>query len=705
MPRPGEFNFCVQYYRQPTPLPAEWEDDLRHVRDLGFTAVQLRPQWAWHEPREGEFRWDDIDRLMDLTGELGLKVLFKFFVESAPPWLFRNYESKRYAQDGRPIQPRARGSFYVGGWLPCFDRPLVREKTERFVTAGILRYRDRDNLLGWHVWNEPRSRPFEDCACADSNALYRRWLADNFGSPESFSARFGTVCTDWEELDPPPDSSAYYDTWLWRQYRAWAVSDRIRWLAGLVRSLDGSRPVFCHVGFNSVLQPTLLDTCDDFQTAAHVDVYGTSFPHWTGDFHTFARVDRPSLFSNPEYRREMFLYSLQARWMAAVKDYFWINEVYGNSWNYMAEDFSGEDIRFMLVSAISEGAKGIVIWQFRPERFSEESITSGLIAPDGSDTERSRAAAVVCAARHRHPEAFSTWTPEKSRVALVFGLSLDMYSEIEDAEDLGRAGTVCYRYKDSLKGWYSLFWQLGLAVDIIPAEDLARVKDYDLVTLPYFHLCSKEQAEVIAKYVDGGGVLLAEPGTAFRDSHTTWVNPVRPGFGLDRLFGCREMSNKACLSPVRVEALGHRLDATRMIARLDPLEGARDLSDGRGFLFEKSAGNGRTFYFGFYPGISWRDTGEQRFLALAADLLKRCGLYADIQPGKPLVRVRRGTVGENPARPAAFVLNYEDSGQPVSVRLLEPGRYRCLLTGREIEVPGEFSVGPRETLFLVPVDF
>jgi len=63
MPRPDGFHLCVQYYRQPTPPPEEWEDDLKHIKSLGFTAVQLRPQWAWHEVEEGVFRWEDIDRL------------------------------------------------------------------------------------------------------------------------------------------------------------------------------------------------------------------------------------------------------------------------------------------------------------------------------------------------------------------------------------------------------------------------------------------------------------------------------------------------------------------------------------------------------------------------------------------------------------------------------------------------------------------
>lgn len=706
MPQPFDFHLGVQYYRQPTPLPAEWEDDLRHIKRLGFTAVQLRPQWAWHEPEEGKFRWDDIDRLLDLTGEIGLKVVFKFFVESAPAWLFRNYDSVRVAPDGRPIQPRGRGSFYLGGWFPCFDRPLVRLKTESFVSEGVLRYRDRDHILGWHLWNEPRCRPFEDCACQHSNAMYRRWLADNFGTPEQFSERFGAALADWEDITAPPDASSYYDAWLWRRFRAWAVADRIHWLADLVRSLDNTRPLFCHVGFNSVLQPSMLDTCDDLQTAKHVDVYGTSLPHWTGDFHTFAQVDRPALFTFDGYRDEMFLYALQARWIAAVKDYFWVNEIYGNSWNYMAEDFTGQDIRFMLASVISEGARGTLIWQFRPERFSEESITSGLIASDGTDTDRSLAAAEICSARERCPEAFRTWKPEKARVAVVFSHALDMYSEMEDAEDLSRAGTVCYRYKDSLKGWYSMLWRLGLAVDIVPAEELERIGGYAFVALPYLHLVSAAQAEVLKKYVEDGGVLAADIGVAFRDLNNTWVNAVRPGFGLERLFGCRERFNKAIQEPRTLDISGKRITATRMLGKLDTLAGGEDLSGGQGLLVSNRSGRGQAFHFGFYPGISYRDRAERDCLALVGSLLNGCGVETPIQPGAPLLRVRRGTVVDNGnERPAAFVLNYEDTGAALPAGSLAPGRYRCLITDRKLEAAGENTIGPRETLFLIPEDY
>ncbi|HUU27059.1 MAG TPA: beta-galactosidase [archaeon] len=704
MPTPDEFHLCVQYYRQPTPPPEEWEEDLKHIKRLGFTAVQLRPQWAWHEPREGEFRWDDLDRLIDLTAKTGLKVLFKFLVESAPLWLFRDYDAARVAPDSRPLLPRAQGAYYLGGWWPCFDRPLVREKAERFFVQGVRRYRDRENILGWHLWNEPRSRPFEDCACRDSNALYRRWLAERYGSVEAFNARFGLAIPSWEDINPPGDLSAYYDSWLWRTWRAYAVADRIAWLADLVRIHDSSRPIFCHVGFNSVLQPTLLDTCHDVLTSRPVDVYGTSLPHWTGDFHTFFKVDRPALFSNPACREEAFLYSLQARWIASVKDYFWINEVYGNNWNYMAEDYSGDDIRFMLLSTISEGARGIVIWQFKPERFSQESITSGLVELDGADTDRSLAAGIICRALSKAPEAFMTYRPEKAQAAIVFDFSADMYSEIEDAEDFARTGTVCYRYKESLKGYYSLLWQLGLAVDLVPVEYLELIENYKLIILPYFHLLEKEQAEIIQRFVISGGVCLSDPGLAFRDGRA-WVQKVRPGWGLDKLFGCREVSLKAVGTPCKVRAMGLGLSASRLAGRLIPYEGALDLSDGNGLLVTNCQGSGRTFYFGFYPGLSYRDTGEKNYLRLMEKVLSQAGLKSPNPAGSPLVRVRLGTVGGKGESPAAFVFNYENAEIELPTNRLEKGVYRCLINGRVVDTSKPCKLAARETLFLVPLDY
>ncbi len=153
------FPVGIQYYRAPTPLPEEWLVDLPRIRDLGFTFIQVRPQWRWHERHEGEFCWDDLDRLFDLCAQSGLQVMFQFMLETAPAWLYEKHRCHRVDLFGTRILPRGHGAFYVGGWLPCFDHPGVRAEGGRFIRAAVERYRDRENLLLWEAWNEPRSRP------------------------------------------------------------------------------------------------------------------------------------------------------------------------------------------------------------------------------------------------------------------------------------------------------------------------------------------------------------------------------------------------------------------------------------------------------------------------------------------------------------------------------------------------------------------
>ncbi len=275
--------FGTQYYRQPTPLPGEWNKDLANIRRLGLEVIQLRPQWRWHERNEGEFNFDDLDRLFDLAAKHKLKVIFKFFLPCGPQWLFDNYDAMRIRPDGTPMIPFSHGAMYVGGFAPCFDRPVVREKAGRFVRAAVERYVGRDNLLAWHAWNEPRSRPAEDCACADSLRLWRAWLADRFGTIEQLNEFAGLAVSgkgaDFSGVHPPTVSSDYTGWLLFRPFRAAMIADRLKWVYDEIRSIDPDRPILSHAGFSSVVQDALEDTSNDFLNAQSVDMYGASCPN------------------------------------------------------------------------------------------------------------------------------------------------------------------------------------------------------------------------------------------------------------------------------------------------------------------------------------------------------------------------------------------------------------------------------------------
>ncbi|MBI4024779.1 MAG: beta-galactosidase [Verrucomicrobia bacterium] len=131
------FPYGTQYHRAPTPLPDEWKADLREIARAGYTHVQLRPQWRWHERRCGQCAWDDLDRLFDLAQSNKLRVVLKPMLETAPDWFFDELGGTRIGFNGVPIGPFAYGAYYVGGWWPCFDHPQVVATASTFVRALV----------------------------------------------------------------------------------------------------------------------------------------------------------------------------------------------------------------------------------------------------------------------------------------------------------------------------------------------------------------------------------------------------------------------------------------------------------------------------------------------------------------------------------------------------------------------------------------
>ena len=168
--------YGTQYYRAPTPLPGEWEMDISSMEDLGIEAFQIRMQWRQNEKREGEYYFEDIDGLLKLAEKYNRKVIMKFQLENAPQYLFEKYGATRLDFHGIPIPPASMGAMYVGGWIPCFDNPKVIERAKLFIAEIVNRYKDNKNIVLWHVWNEPRSRPAGDCCCEHSQKLYRKHM-------------------------------------------------------------------------------------------------------------------------------------------------------------------------------------------------------------------------------------------------------------------------------------------------------------------------------------------------------------------------------------------------------------------------------------------------------------------------------------------------------------------------------------------------
>src|SRR5512144_1917828 len=61
-----------------------WSEDLQKIKGLGFNTVRTWVEWNVGEPREGEYHLENLDLLLKLANEAGLKVIVQVYVDSAP---------------------------------------------------------------------------------------------------------------------------------------------------------------------------------------------------------------------------------------------------------------------------------------------------------------------------------------------------------------------------------------------------------------------------------------------------------------------------------------------------------------------------------------------------------------------------------------------------------------------------------------------
>lgn len=520
------FPYGAQYHRAPTPLRSEWDGDMEEIKKQGYTHIQFRPQWRWHERIRGEFVWDDLDSLFNLAEKHSLRVILKPMLETAPDWVFTELDGKRIGFHGTPLEPIANGAFYVGGWWPCFDNPDVVNAACDFIKALVTRYKKHPALWIYNAWNEPRSRPLGQCTCRHSVNSYRKWLKKRFKTIEALNDFYGKAWTSFETVEVPHHPGDYVEMFLWRLWAADSVASQVEFATNAIKEADPDATVMCHVGASTMFQDPACDTSNDLLNSKKVDFYGTS-------------LGVPMNPETPYQFNEAFFLS---SWLKRVDSNWWCQEFYTNTgpWWREAKPAFVEEAALMVIGA---GCHGFTFWQYRSERLGEESNGFGMRNIDGSPTPRSiRCDKIAAFLKNEGADFAKTFAPD-SDVAIFFDPENQLLMRIQHMqctlagiENIGEEYE--YSYKKMVRGAHSLFRRLGHRADFaLPGDDLSK---YRAVLVSCLEMTNPNIAKTLTDYVENGGCLLIEYPFACRDTNT-WVSPTRPNLGLDALTGCREV--------------------------------------------------------------------------------------------------------------------------------------------------------------------
>ncbi|MBZ0307745.1 MAG: beta-galactosidase, partial [Anaerolineae bacterium] len=166
--------YGVAYYHEYQPYD-RLQDDVQKMVDAGLTVVRLgESTWASWEPRDGQFEFAWMNRVMDTLHQAGLKIIFGTPTYAIPPWMHRKHPELMAQHE------QGKRDYYGARQNMNFTHPAYRYYAERVIRALCSHYAPHPGIIGFQVDNE-----------TSSGQLYNPNVFDQF--VDYLKAKFETV--------------------------------------------------------------------------------------------------------------------------------------------------------------------------------------------------------------------------------------------------------------------------------------------------------------------------------------------------------------------------------------------------------------------------------------------------------------------------------------------------------------------------------
>lgn len=522
------FVFGSQYLRGTTPERDQWLRDMENMKKLGFNTIRGWMVWNTLERREGDIDYDYISTFLESAEQFDLQVGLLFHLHACPHWAVDKFSKYFYlTEEQLPFEPAVRPNTPSGGWPGlCFDNEEVREMEERFITSVMKETKKYKNVAFYEPMNEPhqwvdytKSPVGIFCYCPATMEKFRLWLQNKYGSIEALNDAWGYSYNDFSQVRPPRWTSSYCDYIDFRMFTIDNVAQEIRFRSDIIRAND-NKPVIAHAwGGGAVTCPQLGGMAfDDWKNAEIFDKWGYS---------AFPNTDKDCCV--------LGLGCDATRNAAGGKD-FWQSELSaGVNGGVLKNNGRISDKTFdkFSLESIRHGAKGLLYWQYRKERIGAEMGGFAMTDYDGGPTNLTKTAGEIGKFLAQYGEILEKGTTDSAQVALVFSIR----SYLADWASNDKSGN---KYAiDSMTGYYRMFWEENIPVDVIHECFPGDMSRYKLIILPTAIAIDPGFADKLRSYIENGGIVLSEHSFGLFNE-TFKMSYQVPGYGFAEIFGAQE---------------------------------------------------------------------------------------------------------------------------------------------------------------------
>jgi beta-galactosidase len=624
-------NLGVQYYRAPFPDSKYWEDDMRRIREAGLDTVQLWILWGWVEAKPGRFVFDDYDRLVELAGKNGLKVVLSTIAEIQPLWIHREVPgSEMITNLGHKVISSSRGECHYG-MAPggCTDHPGVWARMRAFLEAVGSRYASVPYLAGWDSWNELRwniNSDGEVCYCSHTVQAFRNWLDQRYGGLDGLNAAWKRRYGQWDEVMPGKMPCRPFTEWMaWSHFLTWKACAHGQARYAVLKAIDPKHPVTLHGGapspncaggIGAYGGVTPLAFGNDWNFADVLDGIGCSnFPKWFG-------VDDAEFGMNIEFIRS-----------AARGKHLWLSELQGGrsaSTAGVQESVDALSQQRWLWNGLACGADTILFWCWRDEVFGCESAGFGLTGRDGLAEERLAAMRVTGGVLRDHGALLDQYRPVSGAVGVLFSP--------QSYYGCGAQNGGAEKAKEALLGVARAFVRRSIPYTVVEDEHLEGLQGLRFVYLPAATTLSEKAKASLLAFAREGGVLAVESECgAFTDAGL-YVEP--PDRFLTQAIGLCEVGRRRLAGDSMEIELDGRKTAMKVLQWMTPLVGGEGIevhaANAEGMLLATAPlGKGKVIYCASYPAEAYHRSYNAGFEDYIEWIAKAAGWQPDIEVVAP----------------------------------------------------------------------
>ncbi len=464
----------------PEQWPEEvWEDDIRLMKEARVNLVSLGIfSWARIQPREGEFDFAWMDRILDMLHAAGIGVNLATATASLPPWATLAYP------DILPMDEN--GALYWHGSRQAHSptSPDYRRLAATLVTAIAERYAEHRAVRMWYVDNElgcHMSADFSDNAAR----AFRIWLQRRYGSIDALNDAWGTMFWSqrygsFDEVIPPrkaPYSRNPAGMLDFRRFTSDAWLDLFIMQKEILVAAGARQPITTNLmGF--------FEAADYHTWAPHLDLIGDD---------CYPDPNDPAAWKTGAFTRDLI--------RSLKPDVPWVlmeQATNALSWRPSNAPKAPGQMAALSMQAVARGADGIMFFQWRQSRSGAEKFHSAMVPQAGTDTRVWRDVVKL----GRDLEALPALGRVQARVALVYDWENRWAHGLPDHP-------VTVNYLATVHAWHSALLAEGITVDVIDAE--ADLSGYDTVFAPLLYLLTDRAASRLNGFVSRGGTLVTGP--------------------------------------------------------------------------------------------------------------------------------------------------------------------------------------------------